>query len=113
MAKSVGAYRDPWQDGKQPVTEGQFRRSLPLLLLPRCRCEGRTFAVDGPADRRVPPRRRVVADHRRGVPRTVVGPLADGLIDDRVVVCSGTAMSVRSYQVSEADGAIRITSGDG
>jgi nitrite reductase (NADH) large subunit len=34
MAKSVGAYRDPWQDGKQPVTEGQFRSSLPLLPLP-------------------------------------------------------------------------------
>ena len=34
MTKSVGAYRDPWQDGKQPVTEGQFRASLPLLPLP-------------------------------------------------------------------------------
>jgi nitrite reductase (NADH) large subunit len=35
MAKSVAAYRDPWQDGKQPVTEGQFRTSLPLLPLPQ------------------------------------------------------------------------------
>jgi nitrite reductase (NADH) large subunit len=35
MAKSVGAYRDPWQDGKQPVTQGQFRSSLPLLPLPQ------------------------------------------------------------------------------
>jgi nitrite reductase [NAD(P)H] large subunit len=35
MAKSVGAYRDPWQDGKQPTTEGQFRSSLPLLPLPQ------------------------------------------------------------------------------
>ena len=35
MAKSVDAYRDPWQDGKQPVTEGQFRTSLPLLPLPQ------------------------------------------------------------------------------
>ncbi len=34
MAKSVAAYRDPWQDGHQPVTEGQFRTSLPLLPLP-------------------------------------------------------------------------------
>ncbi|BBZ29109.1 nitrite reductase [NAD(P)H] [Mycolicibacterium madagascariense] len=34
MAKSVASYRDPWQDGKQPVTEGQFRSSLPLLPLP-------------------------------------------------------------------------------
>ncbi|MGH3641181.1 MAG: nitrite reductase large subunit NirB [Mycobacterium sp.] len=35
MTKSVEAYRDPWQDGKQPVAEGQFRSSLPLLPLPR------------------------------------------------------------------------------
>ncbi len=35
MAKSVAAYRDPWQDGKAPVTEGQFRTSLPLLPLPQ------------------------------------------------------------------------------
>ncbi|MET0450231.1 MAG: nitrite reductase large subunit NirB [Mycobacterium sp.] len=35
MERSVGAYRDPWQDGKQPVTEGQFRSSLPLLPLPQ------------------------------------------------------------------------------
>jgi nitrite reductase (NADH) small subunit len=52
------------------------------------------------------------------------GPLADGLADDRVVVCplhgytfdmctgteaSGNAMSVRSYEVSAVDGGIRIT----
>ncbi|AFM17897.1 NAD(P)H-dependent nitrite reductase, large subunit [Mycolicibacterium chubuense NBB4] len=35
MAKSVAAYRDPWQDGREPVTEGQFRSSLPLLPLPQ------------------------------------------------------------------------------
>jgi len=35
MAKSVAAYRDPWQDGCEPVTEGQFRSSLPLLPLPQ------------------------------------------------------------------------------
>jgi nitrite reductase (NADH) large subunit len=35
MAKSVAAYRDPWQDGKAPVAEGQFRTSLPLLPLPQ------------------------------------------------------------------------------
>jgi nitrite reductase (NADH) large subunit len=35
MAKSVAAYRDPWQDGREPVTEGQFRTSLPLLPLPQ------------------------------------------------------------------------------
>jgi nitrite reductase (NADH) large subunit len=35
MAKSVGAYRDPWLDGRTPATDGQFRTSLPLLPLPR------------------------------------------------------------------------------
>ena len=35
MQKSVDAYRDPWQDGREPVTEGQFRTSLPLLPLPQ------------------------------------------------------------------------------
>jgi nitrite reductase (NADH) large subunit len=35
MAKSVGAYRDPWLDGRTPATDGQFRTSLPLLALPR------------------------------------------------------------------------------
>ena len=52
------------------------------------------------------------------------GPLADGLIDEHVVVCplhghtfdmcsgseaGGNAMSVRSYPVSAVDGTIRIT----
>ncbi|PXX08480.1 nitrite reductase large subunit NirB [Mycolicibacterium moriokaense] len=35
MQKSVDAYRDPWQDGRKPVSEGQFRTSLPLLPLPQ------------------------------------------------------------------------------
>ena len=35
MQKSVDAYRDPWQDGREPLTEGQFRTSLPLLPLPQ------------------------------------------------------------------------------
>ena len=52
------------------------------------------------------------------------GPLADGLADDRVVVCplhshtfdictgtevSGGGMAVRSYPVEVVDGTIRIT----
>ncbi|MBI3212396.1 MAG: NAD(P)/FAD-dependent oxidoreductase [Mycobacterium sp.] len=35
MDKSVSAYRDPWLDGREPATEGQFRTSLPLLALPQ------------------------------------------------------------------------------
>jgi nitrite reductase (NADH) large subunit len=35
MQKSIDAYTDPWQDGRNPVSEGQFRPSLPLLPLPQ------------------------------------------------------------------------------
>ncbi|WNG84590.1 nitrite reductase large subunit NirB [Mycobacterium sp. ITM-2016-00316] len=35
MQKSIDAYRDPWLDGQEPATEGQFRTSLPLLPLPQ------------------------------------------------------------------------------
>ncbi|UEA60278.1 nitrite reductase large subunit NirB [Gordonia otitidis] len=35
MQRSVDAYRDPWQDGKEPATPGQFRSALPLLPLPQ------------------------------------------------------------------------------
>ncbi|QIV84635.1 nitrite reductase large subunit NirB [Mycolicibacterium frederiksbergense] len=35
MQKSINAYRDPWLDGREPATEGQFRTSLPLLPLPQ------------------------------------------------------------------------------
>jgi nitrite reductase (NADH) large subunit len=35
MQKSIDAYRDPWKDGAEPVTPGQFRTSLPLTVLPQ------------------------------------------------------------------------------
>jgi nitrite reductase (NADH) large subunit len=35
MQKSVDSYRDPWQEGRDPVEAGQFRTSLPLIALPR------------------------------------------------------------------------------
>ncbi|VEG56183.1 nitrite reductase (NAD(P)H) large subunit [Mycolicibacterium aurum] len=35
MQKSVDAYRDPWQDGREPASVGQFKSSLPLLPLPQ------------------------------------------------------------------------------
>ena len=35
MAQSVAAYRDPWQDGAEPATPGQFRSALPLEVLPQ------------------------------------------------------------------------------
>lgn len=35
MQKSIDAYRDPWIDGREPATPGQFRTSLPLIALPQ------------------------------------------------------------------------------
>ena len=35
MQHSVDAYRDPWQEHRQPATEGQFRDALPLIELPK------------------------------------------------------------------------------
>ena len=85
--------------------------------------EGRTFAVDG--------EQIAVFRLRDGSLRAIDavcphrgGPLADGLADERVVVCplhgytfdlctgseaGSHPMSVRSYPVSAVDGAIRIT----
>jgi nitrite reductase (NADH) small subunit len=82
--------------------------------------EGRTYAVDG--------EQIAVFRLRDGSLRAIDavcphkgGPLADGLADDRVVVCplhgytfdmctgaesGGAQMSVRSYPVSTVDGAI-------
>jgi nitrite reductase (NADH) large subunit len=31
---SIDAYRDPWQEHRHPVTEGQFRPALPLIEMP-------------------------------------------------------------------------------
>lgn len=85
--------------------------------------EGRTFAVDG--------EQIAVFRLRDGTLRAVGavcphkgGPLADGLADDKVVVCplhghtfdmctgtetSGNGMTVRSYPVEVVDGTIQIT----
>jgi nitrite reductase (NADH) large subunit len=35
MQVSVDAYRDPWKEGAEPATEGQFHGSLPLIPLPQ------------------------------------------------------------------------------
>ena len=35
MQDSVDAYRDPWLEGAEPATPGQFRTSLPLEVLPQ------------------------------------------------------------------------------
>jgi nitrite reductase (NADH) large subunit len=34
MAEAVAAYKDPWKEGTEPATPGQFRTSLPLTPLP-------------------------------------------------------------------------------
>ena len=35
MEKSVAAYKDPWKEGAEPATPGQFRTALPLEVLPQ------------------------------------------------------------------------------
>jgi len=35
VVAAVGAYRDPWKERAEPATPGQFRTSLPLLVLPQ------------------------------------------------------------------------------
>ncbi|MEJ3746212.1 nitrite reductase large subunit NirB [Actinomycetes bacterium KLBMP 9797] len=35
IAAAVAGYRDPWREGAEPATPGQFRTALPLLPLPR------------------------------------------------------------------------------
>ncbi len=35
IQRSIDAYRDPWQEHGQPVTEGQFHDALPLIELPQ------------------------------------------------------------------------------
>jgi nitrite reductase (NADH) large subunit len=35
MAAAVAAYRDPWQERREPATPGQFRTALPLTVLPQ------------------------------------------------------------------------------
>ena len=32
---SIDAYGDPWQEGAEPATPGQFRTALPLVVLPQ------------------------------------------------------------------------------
>ena len=35
MEAAVGSYRDPWKERAEPATPGQFRTSLPLVVLPQ------------------------------------------------------------------------------
>jgi nitrite reductase (NADH) large subunit len=35
MSASVAAYSDPWKERAEPATPGQFRTSLPLMVLPQ------------------------------------------------------------------------------
>jgi len=35
MQQSVDSYRDPWQEGREPATSGQFADALPLIPLPQ------------------------------------------------------------------------------
>ena len=118
VQEHADTYVDPWTQGADPVTPGQFRTSLPLEVLPRVP-SGRAEQLLGGAVVTTPPRR---PEHRLGsvdqIPRgegrayevdgdqiavfrlrdgslralSAVcthkgGPIADGQIDDRIVLC--------------------------
>ncbi|MCF7553680.1 nitrite reductase large subunit NirB [Pseudonocardia sp. WMMC193] len=40
VQQAVDAYRDPWQEGREPTTPGQFGDALPLLPLPQVPVRG-------------------------------------------------------------------------
>jgi nitrite reductase (NADH) large subunit len=48
MAAAVGAHRDPWKEGLEPVVPGQFRTALPLRSLPLVPVRAGNGAVTGP-----------------------------------------------------------------
>jgi nitrite reductase (NADH) large subunit len=48
VAKHAETYRDPWQDGKNPASPGQFRTSLPLEVLPRVPQDRAESLLGGP-----------------------------------------------------------------
>ncbi len=48
MAAAVGAYRDPWQEGREPAVPGQFRTALPLRSQPLVPVHAGNGAVTGP-----------------------------------------------------------------
>jgi nitrite reductase (NADH) large subunit len=51
MQESVDSYRDPWLEGREPVTSGQFADALPLIPLPQVPIRDGTSASarSGPA----------------------------------------------------------------
>ncbi|TQM37016.1 nitrite reductase large subunit NirB [Pseudonocardia cypriaca] len=47
MQVATDAYRDPWREGREPVTSGQFANSLPLVPLPRVPVRNGSVASNG------------------------------------------------------------------
>lgn len=106
MQAFVDAYRDPWREGREPATAGQFRTSLPLCSSPSPRPMTRVVETEhrlGPVDD-IPVgegRAYAVGDLQIAVFRLRTGalratqatcphaggPLADGQLDDSVVLC--------------------------
>ena len=48
VQKHADTYRDPWLDGKEPVSPGQFRTSLPLEVLPHVPRDRAETLLGGP-----------------------------------------------------------------
>jgi nitrite reductase (NADH) large subunit len=48
VAEHADRYVDPWTQGADPVTPGQFRTSLPLEVLPRVPADRASELLGGP-----------------------------------------------------------------
>jgi nitrite reductase (NADH) large subunit len=48
VQKHADTYRDPWLDGKEPASPGQFRTSLPLEVLPHVPKDRAVTLLGGP-----------------------------------------------------------------
>jgi nitrite reductase (NADH) large subunit len=51
LQQTVDGYRDPWKEGREPAVPGQFRTSLPLVVLPQVPVRDGSTALGGRAGR--------------------------------------------------------------
>jgi len=67
MQQTVEGYRDPWKEGREPASPGQFRSSLPVISLPQVPIRDGSTALGGRAGQSYP-----------GDPRLPVAASAEG-----------------------------------
>jgi nitrite reductase (NADH) large subunit len=78
MQTAVDAYRDPWDEGREPATTGQFADALPLLPLPQVPVRDGSASPAGVPARNGSNGNRV---HANGAPARQVGVQGAGLTE--------------------------------